>query len=81
MVATFDANGAVQTNYTLAEGQVLGQTHGGISQYLLRDGQGNTRGLADTGGNVERYVYDAFGVIRSGPSTPHSTYVIHRSTV
>src|SRR5262249_20908043 len=66
----FEANNSwsVQTNYTLGNGDILGQNKLSTVSYYLKDGQGSVRGLLDSLGNPvssENYTYDAFGSLKS----------------
>lgn len=82
VVLETDGAGAIQASYTLAGSDVLAQAHNGATQYLLPDGQGSVRGLADSSGLVtDRYRYDAYGTLRShtdGITTPTYAYTGQR---
>jgi RHS repeat-associated protein len=76
IVAERNSSGAVQASYIVGGDQVLAQTRGSTTSYLLYDGQGSVRTLAgSTGAVVERYTYDAFGQLQGGPSAPQSSYL------
>lgn len=76
VVAELDGDGAVTARYIVGQEEVLGQVSAGATRTVLPDGQGSTRLLADASGTViERYTYDAFGALRSGPTTPPTAYL------
>jgi len=57
------------TTYLIGD-DVIAQTIDGATQYLLYDGHGSTRQLADSIGSLitnESYSYDAYGVLLGGP--------------
>jgi RHS repeat-associated protein len=59
-------------NYGL---DLISQKTGGTTYYFGRDGHGSTRFLLNTSGEiVETYVYDAYGTLISGPTTPSTVY-------
>jgi RHS repeat-associated protein len=68
-----DGNGPAQLEATYLFGDdLIAQTRGGLTHYVLADGVGDTRTLVDTGAAVsDTFTYDAFGnvVSRTG-STP-----------
>lgn len=72
ILTELESAGAVQTSYVRAGLDALEQTTGGLTQVLMRDGQGNTRALLNPSTNTisERYSYDAFGSLRSSPTNP-----------
>ena len=72
ILAELDSAGAVQSSYLRAGLDALEQTTGGMTQVLMRDGQGTTRALLNPSTNTisERYSYDAFGTMRSSPTNP-----------
>lgn len=73
-----DGTGAVQTSYILGKGELLSQKKSGVVNYLLKDGQGSTRNLVDSTGNLvsgQSYSYDAFGKLLSGQTSPASNYL------
>jgi len=71
------------TTYTIGD-DVIAQNVAGTSKYLLYDGHGSTRQLADSTGTVaENYSYDGYGVMLGGnpgsasnPSDP-STHLLY----
>ena len=65
--------GTVQTSYTLGGTNLLAQTRGGSVSYVLPDGQGSVRALANgTGTITDQSRYDAYGYVTShtGTTTP-----------
>jgi RHS repeat-associated protein len=67
-----DAAGAAVANYVFGA-ELVSQQVGVNTSYYLADGQGSTRGLADTTGAVsDTFAYDAFGVpLRQTGATPN----------
>lgn len=62
VLAETDSTGRVRAGYTLANGTLVSETHGGTIEYYLQDGQQNVRALISQDGTVtDRYTYDAFG--------------------
>ncbi len=58
-----EGNGAAQLEATYLFGDdLIAQSRDGTTKYVIADGFGNTRALADTGGAVtDTYTYDAWG--------------------
>ncbi len=71
VLAEIDGSGSVKASYVMGGITLLEQTSGGTTSYPLRDAQGSTRALFDTGSGVvaERYLYDAFGALRGSSAT------------
>ncbi len=69
-----------RTTYTIGD-DVIAQNVDGTSEYLLYDGHGSTRQLADSAGAIvtgEEYSYDAYGVMLGGnPQTPADTSLLY----
>ena len=75
-----NGSGAAQSSYVLGGSELLSQNKiGGTGiSYLLHDGQGSTRALADGSGNLrssELYTYDAFGNLISDQTNPATSYL------
>jgi RHS repeat-associated protein len=68
-----ELTGSLRTTYILGD-DVIGQKIGSyVLYYLLYDGHGSTRQLADASGNIAAsYGYDAYGVMLGGNPTPAS---------
>ena len=80
VVAELNSSNAVTMRYTLGGSEVLAQKAGtgaGMPfNFLLHDGQGNTRSLVDnTGANPENYTYDAFGTLTPQIAAPKTRYL------
>lgn len=62
-----EGNGPQQLDATYLFGDdLIAQTRGGMTHYVLADGVGDTRTLVDTGGAVsDTFAYDAFGNVVS----------------
>ena len=71
-----DVTGAAQARYTVAGGEVVAQTKGSATSYLLHDGQGSVRTLTNASGAVtESHVYDAYGALRDPSGSPSTRYL------
>jgi hypothetical protein len=76
-----DAAGTPLATYTLANGQLIAQTRGGVndlrsSTYYLSDGQGSTRALADASGAItDTYDYTAFGELIEQTGSSDNSYL------
>lgn len=70
-VSPGDSTPHVSATYLFAD-ELIAQTRNGVTSFVLADGMGSTRALADTGGAVtDTFRYDAFGnVIGRTGSTP-----------
>ena len=80
MVAELNSSNAVTLRYTLGGTEVLAQKAGtgaGVPfNFLLHDGQGNTRSLVDNNGATpENYIYDAFGTLTPQIAAPKTRYL------
>jgi RHS repeat-associated protein len=70
-----DGTGAVQASYTLGGSQLLAQTRGSTTSYMLPDGQGSVRALASSAGTLtDTYRYDAYGTLVSSQGTTTNPY-------
>lgn len=59
----------------LGDSELLSQDRSGNTSYYLADGQGSTRALTDSAGNVtDRYSYDAYGSVRERQGTTVNPY-------
>jgi RHS repeat-associated protein len=66
----FTTIGSTPTRSYVIGDDVLAQADGGASSYLLYDGHGSTRQMANnTGGVMSRYNYDGYGVTQTGTTT------------
>ena len=71
-----DVTGAAQARYTVAGGEVVAQTKGSATSYLLHDGQGSVRTLTNASGTItESHVYDAYGALRDPSGSPTTRYL------
>jgi len=69
-----DVSLAVTKSYTIGD-DIISQTTGAGTEYLLCDGHGSTRQLSDSSGTLipdESYSYDAYGVMLGGNPTSAS---------
>jgi len=58
-----ESDGTNTTVYTVGD-DVLAQAKGGVTKWLLYDGQGSTRQLVNAANSVDdSYSYDAYGVL------------------
>ena len=72
--------GAFQASYVLAGGELVSQNKGGVTSYLLKDGQGSTRALFSggtlvTAGGNQTYNYTAFGSLQTSATTVGTSYL------
>ena len=72
--------GAFQASYVLAGGELVSQNKGGVTSYLLKDGQGSTRALFSGGtlviaGGNQIYSYTAFGSLQTAATTVGTSYL------
>ena len=72
--------GAFQASYVMADGEIVSQNKGGVTSYLLKDGQGSTRALFSggtlvTAGGSQIYSYTAFGSLQNQPATLATSYL------
>ena len=71
-----DVTGAAQARYTVAGGEVVAQTKGSATSYLLHDGQGSVRTLTNASGAMtESHIYDAYGTLRDPSGSPTTRYL------
>jgi len=64
-----ESDGSATTVYTVGD-DVLAQAKGGVTQWLLYDGQGSTRQLVNAANSVDdSYSYDAYGVLLQEDTT------------
>ena len=64
-----ESDGSNTTVYTVGD-DVLAQAKGGVTQWLLYDGQGSTRQLVNAANSVDdSYSYDAYGVLLQEDTT------------
>jgi RHS repeat-associated protein len=72
----YETTGSVSTSYVLAGSKLISQTQNGSTSFYLQDGQGSTRNLTDSTGNVtDSYSYTAFGEIYSQTGTTENKYL------
>ena len=69
-----------QASYVLAGGELVSQNKGGITSYLLKDGQGSTRALFSggslvTSGGNQIFSYTAFGSLQTTATTVGTNYL------
>jgi RHS repeat-associated protein len=75
VLETGGASGAVQASYALGNGQLLAQTRGTTTSYILPDGQGSIRALTNNSGAItDRARYDAFGNLQISQGTTANPY-------
>jgi RHS repeat-associated protein len=76
VLETDGSSGAVQASYTLdGKGSLLAQTRGSTISYVLPDGQGSVRALANSSGAItDTYRYDAYGNLLSSTGTTVNPY-------
>jgi RHS repeat-associated protein len=76
VLETAGSSGAVQASYTLdGQGTLLAQTRGSTTSYVLPDGQGSVRALANSAGTLtDTYRYDAYGNLVSSQGTTTNPY-------
>ena len=69
-----------QASYVMAGGEIVSQNKGGVTSYLLKDGQGSTRALFSggslvTAGGSQIYSYTAFGSLQTAATTVGTSYL------
>ena len=79
VVTETDGSGAIQASYVLGGTELLAQVRGSgagaTASYVLPDGQGSVRALANSAGSItDTYRYDAYGTQTSSTGTTPNPY-------
>ena len=75
MVYEYNGSGAMLASYVLGGTELISQTRGSTTSYLLQDGQNSTRVLtSNTGAVTDTYSYTAFGELFNRTGTTVNAY-------
>lgn len=76
VVLETNGSGTTLASYLLGNDQLVSQNRGGVLSYYLQDGQGSTRALTDSVGNItDAYSYTAFGELGNQTGTTVNPYL------
>ena len=76
VVLETNGSGTTLASYVLGDTELLLENRSGVVSYYLRDGQGSTRSLTNSVGNItDTYTYTAFGEIFSQTGLTNNNYL------